>query len=100
MSWTTEGAFEAFYGAINLSGEHRLDAQARREWVVNRLRANGLDVIESMPFGSIPRYTALKEHADVDVLVALHYNKHIDGRKPSQVLSTVRAALAATGRPV
>ena len=45
--------------------------------------------------GSIPRFTALQDHADVDVMAVLHWERHIKGRKPSQVLTTVRDALGA-----
>jgi hypothetical protein len=50
-------------------------------------------VIEAFASGSIPRYTALNEHADLDVIVALHYSKHIKDKTPSQVPQEVRDAL-------
>jgi hypothetical protein len=50
-------------------------------------------VLEAIPFGSIPRFTALKEHADVDVMAVLHFGKHIQDRKPSDVLLDVKNAL-------
>ncbi|MCV7250847.1 nucleotidyltransferase [Mycobacterium hackensackense] len=93
MAWTTEGAFDIFYGEINLPGEHHGIANTRRDWVLQRLKNTGIDVIEAVPFGSIPRYTALKEHADVDVLAVLHHAKHIKDRKPSEVLLNVKNAL-------
>jgi Second Messenger Oligonucleotide or Dinucleotide Synthetase domain len=102
MAWTTEGAFDAFYGEINLPGDHHVVANTRRDWVLQRLRNNGLNVLETVAFGSIPRFTALKEHADVDVMAVLHFADHIKDRLPSQVLMATKAALgtgqAGTGR--
>ncbi|MDI9639403.1 nucleotidyltransferase [Kamptonema cortianum] len=42
---------------------------------------------------AIPRYTAVSGYADLDVIVVLHYGKHIKDRTPSQVLQSVRDAL-------
>ena len=94
MVWTTEDAFGVFYNVINLPGDHRVTANARRDWVLQRLRSNGINVLDTVTMGSIPRFTALKDHADVDVLAVLHFDQHIRGRKPSQVLMTVKTALA------
>jgi hypothetical protein len=93
--WTSEYAFDQFYDAINLTGDYRVTANARRDWVLQRLRANGLTVLEAIPIGSIPRYTALRDHADVDVMAVLHFGNHIKNRRPSQVLETVRNALSS-----
>lgn len=93
MAWTTESAFSAFYDEINLPGDHRGIANSRRDWVLQRLRNSGIHVLEAIPFGSIPRFTALKEHADVDVMAVLHFGKHIQGRRPSDVLLDVKNAL-------
>lgn len=93
MAWTTRGAFDLFYAEINLPGDHHGIANTRRDWVLQRLRNNGLNVLEAVAFGSIPRYTALKEHADVDVLAVLHFGQHIKDRTPSQVLMATKTAL-------
>jgi hypothetical protein len=102
MAWTTQGAFDVFYSEINLPGDHHAIANTRRDWVLQRLRNNGLNVLEAIAFGSIPRFTALKEHADVDVMAVLHHGYHIKDRKPSQVLMATKTALgtgqAGTGR--
>jgi len=90
--WTVNAGFEAFYNAINLSGDHRSTANTRRDSVVKAL-SNNLQIIESFNSGSIHRYTALKGYADLDVIVALHYGKHIEGKTPQQVLQLVRDAL-------
>ena len=95
MVWTTADAFSRFYGAINLSGDFRDIENTRRDWVLQRLQRNGLTVLEAIPIGSIPRFTALREHADVDVMAVLHFGMHIENRRPSQVLQTVRDALGS-----
>lgn len=92
MPFTAAYAFNRFYDAINLGGDHRAAANARKDWIVGRL-ARSLHVLEARAIGSIPQYTALAGHADLDVLVALHYGKHIKGRSPAAVLAAVKAAL-------
>lgn len=93
MPYTVAVSFDNFYQNINLSGDHRDTANRRRDDIVSALKKK-LDVIEAFASGSIPRYTALKGHADLDVIVALHYSKHIKDKLPSQVLQEVRDALA------
>ena len=68
-------------------------ANRRRDDIVSIFKKK-LDVIEAFASGSIPRYTALKGQADLDVIVALHYSKHIKEKLPSQVLQEVRDVLA------
>lgn len=93
MPYTVEGTFNAFYDAINLSGDHREIANTRRDDIVKTL-GKTFTIIDAFSSGSIPKYTALKEHADLDVMVVLHYSKHIKGKTPTQVLQEVRDALA------
>src|SRR5688572_2190486 len=93
MAYTVEAAFNEFYDAINLSGDHRSTANARKDALISLLSGK-FDVLEAFGTGSIPRFTALKGRADVDVMVALHYGKHIKGKTPTQVLQDVREALA------
>lgn len=93
MAFSVDYSFGLFYDAINLSGDHRETANKRRDDVVNRLKKN-FTVLDSFGTGSIPKYTALKEHADLDVIVVLHYTKHIKDKTPTQVLANVRNALA------
>lgn len=99
MAYLVTTAFDEFFRAINLPGDHRSAANARRDWVLGRIGTK-LDVLEAFPIGSIPRFTALSGHADVDVLVVLHYGKHVKDRKPSNVLLTVRNALASPGSSI
>lgn len=93
MPYTVPYSFDVFYENINLTGDHRSTANTRRDDVVKTL-SKSFSIVESFSTGSIPKYTALKNHADLDVMVALHYGKHIKDRKPSQVLQDVRDSLA------
>jgi hypothetical protein len=93
MAYTVQAAFDGFYESINLSGDHRDTANTRRDRIVSLLE-NHFEIVEAFPSGSIPRFTAVRSYADVDVIVALHYGKHIKDRKPSAVLQSLRTALA------
>jgi tRNA nucleotidyltransferase (CCA-adding enzyme) len=93
MPYTVRASFDAFYENINLSGDHRETANTRRDDIVSKL-GRTFSIIEAFSSGSIPKYTALKNHADLDVIVALHYGKHVEGKTPIQVLQSVRDALA------
>lgn len=93
MPYTVEASFDKFRENIELSGDHRETANARKDDIMNLLK-NNFTVIEAFPSGSIPRYTALKNSSDLDVIVALHYGKHIKDKKPSEVLQSVRDCLA------
>jgi hypothetical protein len=93
MPYTVETSFTSFYNDINLGGDHRETANTRRDDIVSKL-SKSFTILESFSSGSIPKYTALKEHADLDVIVALHFGRHINGKTPTQVLQDVRNALA------
>jgi tRNA nucleotidyltransferase (CCA-adding enzyme) len=93
MAYTIQTAFDQFFEAINLGGDHRETANARRDRIV-ALLSNHFTILEAFSTGSIPRYTALRGKADLDVMVVLHYGKHIEGKSPTQVLQSVRDALA------
>jgi hypothetical protein len=93
MPYSVEASFDAFYEKINLGGDHRETANTRRDDIVNTL-GKTFSIVEAFGSGSIPKYTALKNHADLDVIVALNYGKHIEGKAPTQVLQAVRDSLA------
>jgi hypothetical protein len=93
MAYTVESSFNQFFDAINLSGDHRETANARKDKIISIL-GNTFSILEAFPSGSIPKYTALKDHADLDVIVALHYSKHIKGKSPKDVLQSVQDCLA------
>jgi Second Messenger Oligonucleotide or Dinucleotide Synthetase domain len=94
MPYTVAVSFDRFFEAINLSGDHREAANIRRDDVVATL-SNSFTIVESFSTGSIPKFTALKGHADLDVVVALHWGKHTNSKTPTQVLQSVRDALSA-----
>lgn len=92
MPYTVPVSFDKFLESISLTGDHREVAEARRARLVSLLEKT-FDILESFPTGSIPRYTAIKGHADLDVIVALHYSKHIKDKTPAVILQSVRDAL-------
>lgn len=93
MPYTVAVSFDKFLDNINLNGDHRETADARKNNVVSTLKGS-FEIIEAFSTGSIPKFTALRRHADLDVMIALHYSKHIKNKTPTQVLQDVRDALA------
>jgi hypothetical protein len=93
MPHTVPYSFNVFHDTINLSGDHRSQANARRDDVVATL-SRTFEILDSFSTGSIPKFTALKSHADLDVIVVLHYGKHIQGKTPSAVLQSIQQALS------
>jgi hypothetical protein len=96
VAWTVAYAFDQFHSNINLPGDHRTLANTRKDWILRRI-GTSLDVLDSFPMGSIPRFTALKDHADLDVMIVLHYGPYSRKSSPPSVLAP--AAYDATGRP-
>ncbi len=52
------------------------------------------DIVDAFGTGSIPKFTALKGHADLDIFLVLHFGKHCQNKLPSEVLKSVQEALA------
>ena len=92
MPYTVAVSFDKFRENIELPGDHREIAKKRCEHIISLLESD-FKIIEAFPSGSVPRYTALRGYADLDVIVALHYGKHIEGKKPSEVLQAARDCL-------
>jgi Second Messenger Oligonucleotide or Dinucleotide Synthetase domain len=92
MPYTVPVSFDKFIENITLTGDHHETARARRERIVSLLE-NSFTILDSFPSGSIPRRTALKAHADLDVIVVLHWTKHVKDKSPEQLLQDVRDAL-------
>jgi hypothetical protein len=92
MPYTVPVSFEKFVENISLTGDHRDIADARRRRIVSLL-GNTFTILDSFPSGSIPKDTALKGYADLDVMVVLHWTKHVKNKSPEQVLQGVRDAL-------
>ena len=99
MAYTVPYSFDLFLGNINLPGSHHAIAAARRERIVSLL-CKGFEILDAFATGSISNYTAIKGHADLDIMVVLHWSKHIKERKPSEVLGDVQGHLSEfrTGR--
>jgi len=93
MPYTVPVSFDEFIKRISLTGDHKEIAEARRKRIVSLLEKS-FTILDSFPTGSIPKGTALKSHADLDVIVVLHYSKHIKDKTTKQVLQSVRDALA------
>jgi len=93
MAYTVQSAFAQFYDAINLPGEHRETANNRKDHLIELLGGK-FEIVDSFGTGSIPKYTALKGHADIDIFLVLHYQKHCMNKSPSEVLNSVREVLA------
>jgi hypothetical protein len=92
MPYTVPYSFDIFFEAINLPGGHRTEANERRHRIVGYLE-DRFEILEAFPSGSIPRFTALRDHSDLDIIVVLHFGKHIEDRAPSAVLKDVRDEL-------
>jgi len=99
MPYTVPFSFDAFFSNINLKGDHRDIASRRRDRIVSLL-SKSFEILDSFATGSISNYTAVKDHADLDIMVVLHWTKHIKDRKPSEVLADVQSHLSEfrTGR--
>ncbi len=92
MALTVDAAFTAYYDAINITSDLRSDANARKDFLVGVIKKQ-LEVTDAFPSGSIARFTGIRDHSDVDIMVVLHYSKHIKDKSPAEVLQLVRDAL-------
>jgi hypothetical protein len=92
MPYTVPVSFDKFIENISLTGDHQDVANTRKDRIVSLL-GNTFEILDAFPTGSIPKGTALKGQADLDVMTVLHYGKHIKGKSPAQVLQDVRDAL-------
>ncbi len=91
---TVGSAFQKFYNTITLTGDQRDQCNMRKDDIVEKLKKD-FHILDAFATGSIPKFTALRSpNADVDVMVVLHFGKHIEGKKPSEVLQSVRDSLA------
>lgn len=92
MPYTVPASFDKFIDNITITGDHKDTAESRRKRIVDLLH-NDFDILDSFPTGSIPKGTALKSHADLDIIIVLHWAKHIKDKLPSQVLAAVQSTL-------
>jgi tRNA nucleotidyltransferase (CCA-adding enzyme) len=92
MSYTVPVSFDKFIENISLTGDHKETANTRKDRIISLL-SNSFTILDAFPTGSVPRGTALKVLADLDVMVVLHLTKHIKDKGAQEVLQNVRDAL-------
>jgi hypothetical protein len=92
MPYTVPVSFDKFVGNISLTGDHKDTAGIRKNAVVSLL-GNDFEILDAFATGSIPNGTALKARSDLDVMVVLHWSKHIKDKSAQRVLQDVRDAL-------
>lgn len=93
MPYTITISFDKFIENISVSGNQGETAQSRSQSIVDLL-AKDFHILEAFPMGSLVNGTSLKGHADADVMLVLHYGKHIKGKTPEIVLQEVRDKLS------
>lgn len=93
MPYTLLSSFDKFIENITIGGDTKKIATSRRDSIFNLLK-DKFTIVEAFPTGSLLRNTGLKNVSDVDVIVVLHYGKHIENKTPKKVLETVQAALS------
>jgi Nucleotidyltransferase domain. len=92
MSYTVASSFDKFVENISLTGDRKETAAARKDRIISLL-SNSFTILDAFATGSIPRGTALKTQADLDVMIVVHWTKHIKDKSPEKVLQEVRDAL-------
>jgi hypothetical protein len=93
MPYAMETHFDQFLEKVTVSGDLKKDANARRDRI-SELLGSKFEILDIFPTGSLMRGTGLKGSSDVDVMLVLHYGKHIKEKTPVQVLEMVREALS------
>jgi hypothetical protein len=96
MATIVQLAFRELASNLEPRAYSREDAAARRDHLVGLLRKQ-FDVLKAFESGSLIRYTAVRDYADLDIMAVLHYSKHIKGKTPTQVLNEVAAPLRDYG---
>ena len=67
MAYTVAASFDKFRQNIELTSDHRETATRRANSIVSLLDGD-FDILDAFPSGSIPRYTAVRGYADLDVI--------------------------------
>lgn len=93
MPYLISTSFADFLKKITIDGDLTKLANTRRDRI-GELLGTSFNILNISTIGSIPRGTGLKNVSDVDVMVELHYDKHIKGKSPRTVLENVRDALS------
>jgi len=93
VPYTVAVSFDGFIENISISGNQADTAQSRCQSIVDLL-SNEFDILEAFPMGSLMSGTSLKSYADADVMLVLHYGKHVKHKTPTQLLQDVRDKLS------
>lgn len=92
MPYSVAYSFDKFRENIEPPNYDRETATKRKEHLISLVQ-NDFEVLDAFASGSLPRYTAVKDHTDLDIIVVLHYSKHIKDKKPSEILQAIRDCL-------
>jgi tRNA nucleotidyltransferase (CCA-adding enzyme) len=93
VSLTVSDSINKFIENISLTGNQSDIAEKRATSIVNLL-SKEFNILEAFPMGSLITQTSLKGHADVDVMVVLHYGEHIKDKTPTDLLQDIRDVLS------
>lgn len=93
MSYSVTSSFDEFIDAISIDEDFTGIADKRRNRILELLE-DEFTILDAFPMGSLVRGTGLLGHADIDVLVALHFSRHIRGKSPLRVVEDVRDHLS------
>lgn len=94
MPYTLPISFDTFIDNISVTGNQTDTASNRVKSIVDLLNKD-FDILEAFAMGSLVSGTALKGYSDVDVMLVLHFGKHIEGKSPTELLQNVRNKLSA-----
>jgi hypothetical protein len=92
MAVTVPYSFTLFLQNIAVSQYSKETAEGR-ENRIRQLLEDKFEILDIFSIGSLPKATAVKRHGDLDIMVVLHYTKHIKDRDPSAVLLSIKRAL-------
>ncbi len=93
MAYTISYSFDQFIENISIPKAQSNIASKRADAILKLLKTD-FDILSVFPIGSMETETGLKNISDVDVMVVLHYSKHVKGKTPEQLLQDVRDVLS------
>jgi hypothetical protein len=85
MPYLISTCFNEFLDAISITGNMGDVALTRSKSIASYLESS-FEILDIFATGSLTRGTALRGSSDIDVMVVLHYSKHIKGKSPRVVL--------------
>lgn len=93
MAYLVSTSFDNFIKKISIDTDARRVADARKSAISDLLK-DSLTILDIFETGSLVRGTGLKAISDADVVVVLHYGRHLEHKTPLQALNVVRDALS------